>query len=190
VLRTVCGAERALIQGGQSSLKALGAPPYEPRGWKVQIGDPFRAGKVLGAVRLKDRALGTSGTAQQFFEHNGRRYGHVLDPRTGWPAEGLASASVLAPTAAEADALSTAFFIQGVEAARQYCASRPEVGALLVTNPPSGAQPQVILINLHPNDVELRRPPERGRRTDVQIQAGGMADSGQAAGLDHVRSTS
>jgi thiamine biosynthesis lipoprotein len=58
--------------------------------------------------------------------------GHILDPRTGWPAESLASATVLAPTAALADALATAFFILGVDKARDYCENHPEIDAVLL----------------------------------------------------------
>jgi thiamine biosynthesis lipoprotein len=121
------GVRSALIGGGQSSLRAIGAPPREPRGWKVDIGEP-----AIARVHLCDRALGTSGAANQFFESGGRRWGHILDPRTGWPAARLVSASVLAKTAAEADALSTAFFVMGAEAARQFCRRHPGIGAVLV----------------------------------------------------------
>ena len=72
----------------------------------------------LAVVRLRDGALATSAATFQHLEHQGRKLGHILDPRSGWPAEGMASATVLAPTAAEADALATAFFILGVEKAR------------------------------------------------------------------------
>ncbi len=126
----------ALIDGGRSSLRAIG-------GWQVAIGDPFRPGRALGNMWLKDRALGTSGSAHQFFVQNGRRYGHILDPRTGRPAEGLAGASVCAPTAAEADALSTAFFVLGIDAAREYCREHPEIGAVLVTQPGADGRARV-----------------------------------------------
>jgi FAD:protein FMN transferase len=59
------------------------------------------------------------------------RYGHVIDPRTGWPASGIESVSVIAPSAAVADALSTAFFIGGPELAERYCAAHPDVMALV-----------------------------------------------------------
>ncbi len=80
-----------------------------------------------------DEALGTSGSGTQFFEHEGRHYGHLLDPRTGSPAEGVYSATVVAPTAAEADALSTAFYVMGVGESAAYCAAHPAIGAILVT---------------------------------------------------------
>ena len=69
--------------------------------------------------------MGTSGAAFQRFEAGGRVYGHILDPRTGEPAIGPASVTVLAPTAAEADALSTAFYLLGPEAAAAYVGEPP-----------------------------------------------------------------
>ena len=62
--------------------------------------------------------------------------GHVLDPRTGWPAEALLSATVLAPTATLADALSTAFFVLGLERSLAFCESHPEIAAILVAPGP------------------------------------------------------
>ena len=76
--------------------------------------------------------LGTSGAGEQYFEVDGRRYGHVIDPRTGWPAEGVLSASVVASSAAEADALSTAFLVAGPELAERYCAAHADTLVLLV----------------------------------------------------------
>jgi thiamine biosynthesis lipoprotein len=98
----------------------------------VGVRDPLRPQRRLGHLRLENRALATSGAAVQFFVHQGRYYGHILDPRTGWPAEGVLSTSVLASTAAEADALSTAFYVLGPEGAASYCATHPDVGALML----------------------------------------------------------
>lgn len=137
-LHAVCTRFRitsALMQGGQSSLKGIGAPPGEPRGWTVAIGDPLQPARPLAYVRLRNRALGTSGGANQFFLEGGRRYGHVLDPRTGWPATGLLSASAVARTATEADALSTAFYVDGPERTRRFCHHHPEIGAVMVLPP-------------------------------------------------------
>jgi thiamine biosynthesis lipoprotein len=69
---------------------------------------------------------------KQFFYHEGRRYGHILDPRTGRPAQGMLSTTVLAPTATEADALSTAMFVMGMEPAVEYCRAHPHIAAVLV----------------------------------------------------------
>jgi thiamine biosynthesis lipoprotein len=126
------GVRAALMQGGGSSLRGLGAPPGEPRGWPVEIGDPCRPGRAVARVWLRDRALGTSGADHQYFFEGGRRYGHILDPRTGLPAESVLLASSIAPTAAEADALSTAFFVMGVEGTRAWIAQNPRFAALVV----------------------------------------------------------
>ena len=80
-------------------------------GWTVGVRHPLRPDQRIGEIRLRNGALGTSGAGTQFFFHEGRRLGHILDPRTGRPAEGTLSATVLARSAAEADALSTAFYV-------------------------------------------------------------------------------
>jgi thiamine biosynthesis lipoprotein len=140
-----------VLHGGHSSVYAMGSEPGAGRGWPVGIRHPWDEGRRVAVVYLRDRALGTSAATFQHLEHHGRKLGHILDPRTGWPAEALAGASVLAPTAAEADALATAFFILGVERARAYCTAHPEVGAFLL---PAGAETPVVL-GLTPDDLEL-----------------------------------
>ncbi len=129
VLRERHGVRCALMQGGRSSLRALGEPPG---GWVVAIGEARHPERTVAQVRLHDQALGTSGADNQFFEVEGHRYGHLLDPRTGWPADAVLSASAIAPTAAEADALSTAFFVMGLEPTRRFCREHPGIGAVLV----------------------------------------------------------
>jgi thiamine biosynthesis lipoprotein len=132
LLRDGWGITSALLHGGRSSILALGTEPGSRGGWTVGVRHPWDPEKRLAVVRLQDRALGTSAATFQHLEHQGRKLGHILDPRTGWPASGMASATVLAPTAAEADALATAFFILGVERAKAYGEKHPEVGAILL----------------------------------------------------------
>jgi thiamine biosynthesis lipoprotein len=131
----------ALIHGGQSSLFALGSPPGTIAGhWEIALRNPVDPEYPLGTIRLRNRGLGTSGTSFQRFEADGRVYGHILDPRTGAPAppDGPLSVTVLAPTAAESDALSTAFYLLGFDAASAYVAEHPEVGAIFVEEAESG----------------------------------------------------
>jgi thiamine biosynthesis lipoprotein ApbE len=123
-----------LIHGGHSSILARGNRAGMD-GWPVAIRHPLIPNRTLATVRLKDRAMSTSGSAVQFFRVGDRRYGHILDPRTGWPAEGILAATVFAPTAAQAEALSTAFFVAGVEKAREYCHNQTDVAALIVPAP-------------------------------------------------------
>ncbi|GIW82647.1 MAG: FAD:protein FMN transferase [Gemmatales bacterium] len=121
-----------LLHGGRSSVYAIGNGPGDQRGWEVGIQHPWRPGERLAVVRLRQRALATSSATYQHVEFQGRKLGHLLDPRTGWPAEGMQSASALAPTAAEADALATAFFILGVDETKKYCEQHPAIGAVLL----------------------------------------------------------
>lgn len=141
-----------LLHGGRSSVLARGNCPASARpGWTIGVPHPLRPGERLAEIDLVDQALGTSGSGTQFFEHAGRRYGHLLDPRTGSPAEGVYSATVVAPTAAEADALSTALYVLGVEKAAEYCASRPELGAILVSAGQQASDVQVSTFGLAPD---------------------------------------
>jgi thiamine biosynthesis lipoprotein len=152
LLREAYGTSSALLHGGHSSVYAIGTEPGERRGWTIGLPHPWEPGRRLALVRLRDGALGTSAATFQHLEYNGRKLGHILDPRSGWPAEGIASATAVAPTAAEADALATAFYILGVEAARDYCAAHPGIGAVLL---PAGESARPVVCGLPPEVCEV-----------------------------------
>jgi thiamine biosynthesis lipoprotein len=124
------GVFTALLTAGASSIVALGTGP-DGDGFKVGIRDPFAHKRRMGTVQLAETALGVSGAGEQFFEVEGRRYGHIIDPRTGWPVEGRALVSVAAPCGALADALATAFFVGGRTVAERYTDARAGVSAAL-----------------------------------------------------------
>ena len=105
------GIQRALIDVS-GDVGALGAPPGE-RGWPVEISDPDHAGKTAGGTRLCDAALATSANTESVVRYGAHVLGHVMNPATGWPAHALRQATVVARTALEADALSTALFVSG-----------------------------------------------------------------------------
>jgi thiamine biosynthesis lipoprotein len=107
------GVQMALVSGGSSSLYGLGAPPDEPLGWKVAIGVPGAPDRTAAEVFLKDTSLSTSGSYEKFFWADGRIYSHIMDPRTGYPAPGTASVSVLAPTAIDTEAWTKPYFVNG-----------------------------------------------------------------------------
>ncbi len=161
VLRDHWWPTPGLIHGGQSSLYALGSPPDRFGGrWDVALNSPFDATVPLGVLRLRNRGLGTSGTAFQKFESNGRVFGHILDPRTGEPAvNGPASVTVLAPTAAEADALSTAFYLLGPDGAASYIQRHPEIGAVFVLGGPEDDSPELRVLGL--TDADFATDPTR-----------------------------
>jgi FAD:protein FMN transferase len=102
-------------------------------GWLVALKHPLKPDQRLAEFILVNQALGTSGSGTQFFHYQGRRYGHILDPRTGWPADKVLAVTVIAPTAAQSDAISTAFYVGGIELAESYCREHPEIAALLIT---------------------------------------------------------
>ena len=108
------GIRNAFVSAGSSTVYGLGAVPGEP-GWPVDIRDPCGPEGSLERMVLKDASLSTSASYEQYSEIEGQRYSHIIDPRTGWPTEPLASATVVAPTATEADALSTAVYVLGLQ---------------------------------------------------------------------------
>lgn len=128
-------ATPALVSAGGSSIAAAGAPPG---GWLIAL----RGGPAMPQLRLRAGAIGTTGAAEQGFTSGGVRYGHVLDPRTGEPARGVARVTVVADRAAEADALSTAFFIGGTALAARYVARHPRT--LVILQPDADVAPHII----------------------------------------------
>ena len=123
---------RSLLMGaGSSSVLAVGSPPWDDA-WTVDLRHPNDRSRPIALVRLADAAISTSGVAEQHFTAEGKRFGHILDPRTGRPVEGMLQASALAENAAEAEALSTAVFVNGIDWTDAYCRRHPEVGALLL----------------------------------------------------------
>lgn len=106
------GVASGLLDFGRSSIRALGGPPDSP-GWRLLLRHPSRG--AIGVVTLRDRAMSISGSLAQGPEIAGRRYGHVIDPRTGRPLERDLLAAVVAPSAASAEALSKALLLLGEE---------------------------------------------------------------------------
>ncbi|MGQ9731346.1 MAG: FAD:protein FMN transferase [Candidatus Zipacnadales bacterium] len=138
ILRSL-GVTSALVHAGWSTVYGMGYTP-DGESWPVGIRHPLKADQRLRIVRLADQALSTSGSYEKFFEHAGVRYSHILDPRTGWPVQGMLSASAVTRSAWRSDALSTAFFVMAVEQTRKYCATHADVGAVVVPEPAEGEE--------------------------------------------------
>jgi thiamine biosynthesis lipoprotein len=119
---------------------------FEGGPWRLGIPrpdrDPLRTGPVWRRVAVQDRGLATSGDYHNYFQdEDGRYFSHTLDPRTGWPvAHALCSVSVVAPTAALADAYGTALLVMGVEPALAWLNGRPGVEALLISRTQTGLE--------------------------------------------------
>lgn len=156
-LITAAGVGSVLVHGGSSSVRALGVQgPALPgrRGWRVGVRHPLRPGRRLATVTLVDAALGTSGSGTQFFVDRGRRLGHILDPRTGVPAEGVLSSTVITPQAADADALSTALYVLGPAGLEKIAPAGGDTAAILVVPARSSATVRILTANLDPELVE------------------------------------
>ncbi|MDR1480660.1 MAG: FAD:protein FMN transferase [Planctomycetaceae bacterium] len=120
------GVDKFLFHGGLSSIWARG------ENWRIGILDPLRGDQRLTEVCLSNNAISTSSSQKQFFRYKGHRYSHLLDPRTGVPAEGVFSVTVIAPTCTIAELLSTAFFVMGFDQAEEYQKQHPEISAMFI----------------------------------------------------------
>jgi thiamine biosynthesis lipoprotein len=107
------GARNFVVNLG-GNMRCFGRPEAS-RSWQIGVQNPFRPHEVIGRVDLGDGvAVATSGNYERFVMIRDRRCAHIIDPRTGLPVEGMAGVTVLAATAAEADALSTSLFVLGL----------------------------------------------------------------------------
>lgn len=125
------GITAALLDIG-GNIQAIGTKP-DGSDWRVGLRDPFSGG-VLGILQVSDMAVVTSGNYERFFTgENGKVYGHIIDPATGYPVEnGIASVSVIASEGKLCDALSTALFVMGLEHAQDYWRQHQDFEMILV----------------------------------------------------------
>ncbi len=124
-----CGIVDYVVDGGgdmKLSVGTLGKP------WEIEVVHPRRTDLPLGTVALSSGAIATSGDYEWYFERNGIRYHHILDPSTGRPARRSISATVIAATALDADALATGLFVMGPELGIALAEELTGVEALLI----------------------------------------------------------
>jgi len=127
------GIESAILQSGTSTALAIGSPRFSGeedavKGWLLGAGAEWDQAAGFGTLRLKNEAL--SGSGKQV------KGDHILDPRTGYPVRGRLAAWSIAPTAAVADALSTAFMVLSTEEVMDVCRANPEYSALVAVRRP------------------------------------------------------
>ena len=128
-IRAAGGTSALLDLGG--NITVLGSKP-DGADWRVAVKDPQDTERQLGVVSLRDKTLSTSGGYERYFEANGITYHHILDPETGYPADsGLLSVTVVSSDPLLADALSTALFVAGRQAALDYWRSRDDFELIL-----------------------------------------------------------
>ena len=124
------GIQSALVNLG-GNMYALGSPPGETA-WEVGIRNPLDAEGVVETLRLRNRAVATSGSYEKSIQIGPDIYSHIMDPRTGIPASGVLSVTVTADTALETDALSTAFFVLGYEGSNDLMNALNNVESLFI----------------------------------------------------------
>lgn len=128
------GIESALLNLG-GNIQAIGTKP-DGSSWRVGLKNPFDHEGYLGVIEIADEAVVTSGSYERYFVgEDGRRYGHIIDPSTGYPAEsGLASVTIVAKEGKLCDALSTSLFIMGKEKAESFWRERGGFDMILITD--------------------------------------------------------
>ena len=166
------GIDDFVIHGGQSSVLARGrcmSRDSDSAGWKIGLSHPIVPETRLAEIVLRDESLGTSGSARQGFVYGGVRYGHIFDPRTGWPARHWLSTTVIHPSATMSDALATAFFVMTEEDIVQYCVQHPTVQAILISEPDVGSQLEIATVNI--DDSRVRFLSDRCRIRAIRLAA-------------------
>ena len=122
---------QAGIINASGDMNAWGTQPNgEP--WQIAITNPLNKNKVFARLPLKNRSVVTSGNYEKFIVLDGKRYSHIIDPRTGWPCSGLASVTVLAPKAELADGLATSVFVMGIETGLDRINQIPSVDCIII----------------------------------------------------------
>ena len=106
----------------------------QPNGdfWKVAITNPLNKKNAFGLLPIKSGAVVTSGNYEKYQVFNGKRYSHIIDPRTGYPASGIISVTVFAPKAELADALATSIFVMGIEVGLNRINQLPKIDCIII----------------------------------------------------------
>ena len=126
-----------LIHAGHSTVLAWGEQRRGRRSqWAVGLRHPLEPERDFGCFRLSHGALSTSEQGERFFRYQGKAYGHVINPHSGYPATNHLSATVVTDGAARADALSTGFLVMGMDEIKAYCARFSDVTAVVTTANP------------------------------------------------------
>lgn len=124
------GIRDALVDAS-GNMMSVGHPPTSPH-WRIGLRDPHDRLGYFARVTLAGDAISTSANYEQFVAKDGKRYGHILDPRTGRPAEGLLAVTVVAADATTTDAWDTPLYVLGLDAARRKAIERTDIAAILV----------------------------------------------------------
>ncbi|MDQ8013584.1 MAG: FAD:protein FMN transferase [Flavobacterium nitrogenifigens] len=124
---------QAGIINGSGDMSTWGKQP-NGKDWKIGITNPFKPEKILAAVPLIDGAVTTSGSYEKFVVFNGKRYSHIINPATGYPATGLCSVTVFGPNAETANGLSTSMMVLGQKEGLLLLQKFPDYSCVMITD--------------------------------------------------------
>ena len=148
------GIDDFAFHGGKSSIVCRGNQSTNGmagEGWRIAVRHPEQSERILGWLSLREQSLGTSGPANQFFYFRGKRFGHIIDPRTGWPAEGMLSVTILHESAGWADSLATGLYVSGINSAIEYCHENPETSMLAILPGKRDGECEIVTCNMQPS---------------------------------------
>ncbi len=121
------------IVNASGDLSAWGAQ-LNQKPWKIGINNPFKPHKIVKVLKIKEASVATSGSYEKYAEIEGRRYSHIINPKTGYPSTGLTSVTVTGPSAEFANALSTSVMVLGEKEGIRLVKRFPEYGYVIVTD--------------------------------------------------------
>ncbi len=140
------GIKHGVINLG-GNMYCLGRPPAPKEFYIIGVRDPLAKNKVCAVLSLRNQAVATSGNYERYVTIKGRHYTHIMNPKTGKPVEDMLSVTVVTSNAANADILSTAVFIRGVDFAKLICKANPDTGILIIKrNPGDKSKAEIIKI--------------------------------------------
>lgn len=102
--------------------------------WNIGISNPFRSDKLIATVPLQEGSVTTSGSYEKYVELNGKRYAHIINPATGYPATGLCSVTVIGPEAETANGFSTSLMVMGKKKGLKLLKQFPQYSCLIITD--------------------------------------------------------
>ena len=123
------GVHSAMINGGGDVL-VMGSHQGQP--WRIGVRDPREPSTLIGTIELNDGIVASSGDYERFFEHDGRRYHHILDPRTGYPTQGLHGVTLVAQRLEQINGLGAAIMVMGHEKGQSLVRHSPGLDAMWV----------------------------------------------------------
>lgn len=138
------GVENGLVDLGGNLFCLGGASGRDD--WRVGVKDPLNKARYFATVNVTGLAVATSGSYERFVTIDGKRYGHIMNPATGRPSEGVLGVTVLAPTAQLADGLSTALFVMGPVAGKQLLGALTEKVSVIMVVPGEANNPDRVLV--------------------------------------------